>query len=57
MSSNKSKGKKKRLSKAAKTAKSAPRWVSLKAFGMDRASKKSIKPRSSRHWRRSDLDE
>ena len=57
MSYNKSKGKKKRLSKAANTAKSAPRWVSLKAFGMDRATKKSIKPRSSRHWRRSDLDE
>lgn len=57
MSSNKSKGKKKRLAKAAKTAKSAPRWVSLKVFGLDRASKKSIKPRKDRHWRRNDLDE
>ncbi len=57
MSSNKSKGKKKRLAKAFNTAKSAPRWVSLKAFGMDKASKKSVKPRKSRHWRSSDLDE
>ncbi len=57
MSSNKSKGKKNRLAKAANTAKSAPRWVSLKVFGLDRASKKSIKPRKSRHWRRSNLDE
>ncbi|MFB6180243.1 MAG: 50S ribosomal protein L39e [Candidatus Nanohalobium sp.] len=57
MSSNKSKGLKKRLAKAANTAKSAPRWVSLKAYGLDKASKKSIKPRSSRHWRRSSLDE
>lgn len=57
MSSNKSKGKKKRLSKAAKTAKLAPRWVSLKAFGMGKARKKSIKPRKSRHWRRNDTDE
>ncbi|QKQ98571.1 50S ribosomal protein L39e [Candidatus Nanohalovita haloferacivicina] len=57
MSSNKSLGKKKRLSKANKTAKSAPRWVSLKAFGMDRAMKRSIKPRKSRHWRRNDTDE
>jgi len=57
MASNKSKGKKKRLAKANKTAKSAPRWVSLKAFGMDKAAKKSIKPRKSRHWRSSDLDE
>lgn len=57
MSSNKSKGKKKRLAKAAKTAKSAPRWVSIKAYGFDKARKKSIKPRKSRHWRRNDLDE
>ena len=57
MSSNKSKGKKKRLAKAAKTAKSAPRWVSIKAYGFDKARKKSIKPRKSRHWRSSDLDE
>ena len=57
MSSNKCKGKKKRLAKAAKTAKSAPRWVSLKAFGLGKARKKSIKPRKSRHWRRGDTDE
>lgn len=57
MSSNKSKAKKKRLSKANKSARSAPRWVSLKAFGMDKARHKSVKPRKSRHWRRSDLDE
>ncbi|MFB6100209.1 MAG: 50S ribosomal protein L39e [Candidatus Nanohalobium sp.] len=57
MGSNKSKGKKKRLAKANKTAKSAPRWVSLKVHGMDRAAKKSVKPRKSRHWRRNDTDE
>ncbi|MFB6209433.1 MAG: 50S ribosomal protein L39e [Candidatus Nanohaloarchaea archaeon] len=57
MSSNKSKGKKKRLAKAAKTAKSAPRWVSLKAYGLGKARKKSIKPRKSRHWRRDDTEE
>ncbi|WEL19412.1 50S ribosomal protein L39e [Candidatus Nanohalococcus occultus] len=57
MSSNKSKAKKIRLAKAKKTAKSAPRWVSIKAFGMDKARKKTIKPRKSRHWRRNDTDE
>lgn len=57
MSSNKSKAKKKRLAKAAKTAKSAPRWISLKAYGLQRARKKSVKPRKSRHWRRDDTDE
>lgn len=57
MSSNKSKAKKKRLAKAAQKAKSAPRWVSLKAFGMDKARDKTIKPRKNRHWRRNDLDE
>ncbi len=57
MSSNKTKAKKKRLAKANKTAKSAPRWVSLRAFGLDKARKKTIKPRRDRHWRRSNLDE
>jgi ribosomal protein L39E len=57
MGSNKSKGKKKRLARLANTAKSAPRWVSLKVHGMDRAAKKSVKPRKSRHWRRNDTDE
>ncbi len=57
MSSNKTKAKKKRLAKANRTAKSAPRWVSLRAFGLDKARKKTIKPRRDRHWRRSNLDE
>ncbi|MFB6265818.1 MAG: 50S ribosomal protein L39e [Candidatus Nanohaloarchaea archaeon] len=57
MSSNKSSGKKKRLAKAAKSAKSAPRWASLKAFGLESARHESIKPRKSRHWRRGDTDE
>lgn len=57
MSRNKSKGKKKRLAKANKTAKSAPRWATLKAYGLDKAKKKSLKPRKTRNWRRSDLDE
>lgn len=57
MSSNKSKSVKKRLAKAANTAKSAPRWVSLKAHGLDRARHRSVKPRKSRHWRSGDTDE
>jgi len=57
MSSNKTKSKKKRLAKAYNTARSAPRWAALKAFGMDRARKTSLKPRKDRHWRRNDLDE
>lgn len=57
MSSNKSKGKKKRLAKANSTAKSSPRWVTLKAFGMDKARHKTIKPRKDRHWRRNSTDE
>ncbi|NMJ76850.1 50S ribosomal protein L39e [Nanohaloarchaea archaeon] len=56
MSSNKSSALKKKLAKANKKAKSAPRWVSLKAFGMDRATEKSIKPRKDRHWRRNNID-
>ncbi len=56
MSSNKSKGMKKKLAKANNTARSAPRWAALKLFGMDRARKKSLKPRKDRHWRRNDLD-
>ncbi|MFB6245732.1 MAG: 50S ribosomal protein L39e [Candidatus Nanohaloarchaea archaeon] len=54
---SKTKSKKKRLAKAAKSAKSAPRWVTIKAFGMDKARDKNIKPRKSRHWRRNDTDE
>lgn len=57
MSRNKSKAKKKRLGKAYKKAKSAPRWASLKRFGLDRAKKKTLKPRRTRNWRKSDLDE
>lgn len=57
MSSNKSKAKKKRLSKKNNSAKSAPRWVTLKAHGMDKAKHKTVKPRKDRHWRSSDLDE
>lgn len=56
MSSNKSSATKKKLAKASKKAKSAPRWVSLKAFGLQRAAKRSIKPRKDRHWRRNSID-
>lgn len=56
MSSNKSSVEKKKLAKANKESKSAPRWVSLKAFGIDSATDKSIKPRSDRHWRRNSID-
>jgi ribosomal protein L39E len=57
MSKNKSKAKKKRLAKENNSAKSAPRWASLKAFGLESAGEKSIKPRQDRHWRRDDTDE
>ncbi|MDY6776981.1 MAG: 50S ribosomal protein L39e [Candidatus Nanohaloarchaea archaeon] len=57
MGSRKSSGKKKRLKKAAETAKSAPRWVDLKKFGMKRSLTRSVKRRKSRHWRRDDTDE
>jgi ribosomal protein L39E len=56
MSSNKSSALKKKLAKANKKAKSAPRWVSIKAFGIERAMKKSIKPRKDRHWRRNSIE-
>ncbi|MDY6789248.1 MAG: 50S ribosomal protein L39e [Candidatus Nanohaloarchaea archaeon] len=57
MGSNKSKSKKKRLAKANKSAKSAPRWVDLKKFGLKRSLTRSVKRRRSRHWRRNDTDE
>ncbi len=57
MGSRKSRGKKKRLNKANKEAKSAPRWVDMKVYGMKRSLTRSVKRRSSRHWRRDDTDE
>ncbi|MCJ7450449.1 MAG: hypothetical protein MUP58_01780 [Candidatus Nanohaloarchaeota archaeon QJJ-9] len=57
MSSRKSKGKKKRLISANKTAKSAPRWVDLRKFGMKRSLSRSVKSRRSRHWRSDDTGE
>jgi ribosomal protein L39E len=57
MGSRKSRGKKKRLNKANKEAKSAPRWVDLKKYGMKRSMTRSVKRRRSRHWRRDDTDE
>ncbi len=57
MGSNKSKAKKNRLASAAKTAKSAPRWVDLKKYGLKRSLTRSVKRRKSRHWRRDDTDE
>lgn len=57
MGSRKSRGTKKRLNAAEKEAKSAPRWVDLKKYGMKRSLTRSVKRRKSRHWRRDDLDE
>lgn len=57
MGSNKSRGKKKRLGKRNSEAKTAPRWVDLKKFGIGQARRRSVKRRRSRHWRRSDTDE
>jgi len=57
MASRKSSGKKKRLNKAEKTAKSAPRWVDLKKYGLKRSLTRAVKRRKSRHWRRDDTDE
>lgn len=55
MGSKKTFSKKKKLIKAAKTAKPAPRWADLKKFGMARARFRSIKRFASRHWRRDNL--
>ncbi len=57
MSKHKSKSKKKRLAKANSSANSAPRWATIKAFGLDKAQHKTLKPQKDRHWRRNDLDE
>lgn len=57
MSSRKSSGKKKRLKKKENEAKSAPRWVDLKKFGMKRSLTRAVKRRKSRHWRRDDTGE
>ena len=57
MASNKGRGKKKRLSAANSRAKSAPRWVDIKTFGLKRAMTRNIKGRKSRHWRRGDTGE
>lgn len=57
MGSRKSSGTKKRLKKAENSAKSAPRWVDLKKFGLKRSLTRAVKRRRSRHWRRGDTDE
>lgn len=57
MGSRKSGGKKKRLKKAENSAKSAPRWVDLKKYGLKRSLTRAVKRRKSRHWRRDDTDE
>lgn len=45
------------MKKAANRAKSAPRWVDLKKFGMKRSLTRAVKRQKSRHWRRDDTDE
>lgn len=57
MSSRKSGGKKKRLKAAEDSAKSAPRWVDLKKFGLKRSLTRAVKRRKDRHWRRDDTEE
>ncbi|MDY6769873.1 MAG: 50S ribosomal protein L39e [Candidatus Nanohaloarchaea archaeon] len=57
MGSRKSSGTKKRLNKAENEAKSAPRWVDLKKFGLKRSLTRAVKRQKSRHWRRDDTDE
>jgi ribosomal protein L39E len=57
MSSRKSKGKKKRLIASRKEAKSAPRWVDIKKYGIKRSLTRAVKRRKSRHWRRGDTGE
>lgn len=57
MSSRKSRGLKKRLKQAENEAKSAPRWVDLKKYGLKRSLTRAVKRQKSRHWRRNDLDE
>ncbi|MDY6777095.1 MAG: hypothetical protein SVU32_00390 [Candidatus Nanohaloarchaea archaeon] len=57
MGSRKSKSKKKRLIAANNEAKSAPRWVDIKKYGMKRSLTRSVKRRKSRHWRRDETEE
>jgi ribosomal protein L39E len=53
----KSLGRKLRLIKAEKEAKSAPRWVDIKKYGLKRSITRSVKRFRSRNWRRDDLGE
>ncbi len=57
MSSRKGRGKKKRLTAANNRARSAPRWVDIKKFGLKRAMTRNVKGIRSRHWRSGDTDE
>lgn len=55
MSKHKTKGKKMKMAKAAKTASSAPRWADIKKFGLGKARFRAIKRFKSRRWRRTKL--
>ncbi len=57
MAARKNLGKKKRLIRSYKTAKSAPRWTDLKKYGLKRAMTRATKRFRSRHWRRNDTGE
>jgi len=57
MAARKNLGKKKRLISGARSAKSAPRWIDLKKFGIKRSMSRSTKRFKSRHWRRGDTGE
>jgi len=49
----KTKGRKLKLAKAAKTASPAPRWVDIKLYGLGKARFRAVKRFRSRQWKRS----
>jgi ribosomal protein L39E len=55
MSSRKSKSKKIKLAKAAKTSKAAPFWGILRKFGRRRTHRWRLNPQVRRHWRRNKI--
>ena len=57
MASRKGRGKKKRLIAANHRARSAPRWIDIKKYGLKRAMTRNVKGIRSRHWRSGDTDE
>lgn len=49
----KTKGRKLKLAKAARTSSPVPRWVDIRVFGMGKARFRAVRRFKSRHWKRS----